>query len=89
MLGWQQQHRPAAARGSHARPSAHAPIFKSRWIVQHAARQQPKSTGREQQQETCSTSYGSAHSGDWDVQQFMHVLKQRREAGETSATWHS
>jgi len=84
MLGW--QHRPAAARGSRARGSAHAPIFKSHWNAQHAARQQPRSTGRDQcqQQETCSTSNGSAHSGDWDVQRFMHVLKQRREAGETS-----
>lgn len=84
MLGW--QHRPAAARGSRARGSAHAPIFKSHWNAQHAARQQPRSTGRDQcqQQETCSTSNGSAHSGDWDVQRFMHVLKQRREAEGSS-----
>jgi hypothetical protein len=47
-------------------------------------RQQVRAADRDHQAaDACSTSY-DRNNGDWDVDQFMQLLKERRQAGEAT-----
>lgn len=51
---------------------------------QASKRQRIKAAERDQHAEACSTSYDRSN-GDWDVDQFMQLLKERRQAGKMLA----
>lgn len=86
MRGWLQHQQRASTGVSRPLQAHHLIAYASGASVRRVfKRQQVRAADRDHQAaDACSTSYGRSN-GDWDVDQFMQLLKERRQAGEASS----
>jgi hypothetical protein len=91
MRGWLQHQQRASTAVSKSLLTQHVSAYAFGGSVRRAfQRQQVRAADRDHQAaaDACSTSY-DRNSGDWDVDQFMQLLKERRQAGEASGQLNS